>query len=169
MLGVLALQGRPIFVLLGLTKNCIDICVWHGLLPCFIYVGYAINRSCYYIHPSFCVNCLQFLFLSRFTMPRTLARLQHKRPQGKATTGPTSKQPGQNQQPSQFTNFQSVRSAVTSDDLISRLADTVTQCRRQENRPSLTARQSADTPVMEIPATLPSTPPCLLRDRKSVV
>ena len=95
-------------------------------------------------------------------MPRTLARLQHKRPQGKATTGPTSKQPGQNQQPSQFTNFQSVRSAVTSDDLISRLADTVTQCRRQENRPSLTARQSADTPVMEIPATLPSTPPCLL-------
>ena len=73
---------------------------------------------------------------------------------------------------SQPTIFPSVQSAVTSDDLstsspsfnndlISRLADAVTQRLRQENQPSLTALQSADTPVMEIPATIPSTPPCL--------
>ena len=87
-------------------------------------------------------------------------------------TGATSKRPRQNREPSQPTIFASVRSAVSSvdlstsspsfnSDLISRLADAVTQRLRQENQPSLTALQSADTPVMEIPATIPSTPPCL--------
>ena len=105
-------------------------------------------------------------------MPRASAILQRKRPQGEATTGATSKRPRRNQQPSQPTIFASVQSAVTSNDLstsspslnndlISRLADAVTQRLRQENQPSLTALQSADTPVMEIPATIPSTPPCL--------
>ena len=105
-------------------------------------------------------------------MPRASARLQRKRSQGEATTGATSKRPRRNQQPSQPTIFPSVQSAVTSvdlstsspsfnNDLISRLADAVTQRLRQENQPSLTALQSADTPVMEIPATIPSTPPCL--------
>ena len=105
-------------------------------------------------------------------MPRASARLQRKRSQGEATTSATSKRPRRNQQPSQPTIFPSVHSAVTSvdlstssmsfnNDLISRLADAVTQRLRQENQPSLTALQSADTPVMEIPATIPSTPPCL--------
>ena len=105
-------------------------------------------------------------------MPRASARLQRKRSQGEATTSATSKRPRRNQQPSQPTIFPSVQSAVTSvdlstsspsfnNDLISHLADAVTQRLRQENQPSLTALQSADTPVMEIPATIPSTPPCL--------
>ena len=106
-------------------------------------------------------------------MPRASARLQSKRPQGEATTGATTSiRPRRNQQPSQPIIFQSVQTAVTSDDLsisspsftndlVSRLADAVTQRLRQENQPSLTALQSADTPVMEIPATIPSTPPCL--------
>ena len=105
-------------------------------------------------------------------MPRASARLQRKRSQGEVTTGATPKWPGRNQQHSQPTIFPSVQSAVTSvdlstsspsfnNDLISRLADAVTQRLRQENQPSLTALQSADTPVMEIPATIPSTPPCL--------
>ena len=105
-------------------------------------------------------------------MPRASARLQRKCSQGEATTGATSKRLCRNQQPSQPTFFPSVQSAVSSvdlstsspsfnNDLISRLADAVTQRLRQENQPSLTALQSADTPVMEIPATIPSTPPCL--------
>ena len=104
------------------------------------------------------------------TMP-ALSRLQRKRSQGEAMTGATSKRLQRNRQPSQPTIFPSVRSAVSSvdlstsspsfnNDLISRLADAVTQRLRQENQPSLTALQSADTPVMEIPATIPSTP-CL--------
>ena len=95
-------------------------------------------------------------------MPRASARLQRKRSQGEATTSATSKRPRRNQQPSQPTIFPSVQSAVTSvdlstsspssnNDLISRLADAVTQRLWQENQPSLTALQS----------TIPSTPPCL--------
>ena len=132
----------------------------------------AVHRSCYYIPPPFCVICLPFLYFSRFTMPRALSRLQPKRSQGEAMTGATSKRPRRNRQLSQPTIFPSVRSAVSSvdlstsspsfnNDLISRLADAVTQHLRQENQPSLTVLQSADTPVMEIPATIPSTPPCL--------
>ena len=94
-------------------------------------------------------------------MPRESARLQRKRPQGEARTDTTSKRRRRNQQPSQPTIFQSVQSAVTSDDLstsspsfasdlISRLTDAITQRLRQENQPSLTALQSADTPVIYI-------------------
>ena len=120
----------------------------------------------------YCVICLPFLYFCSFTMPRASARLQRKRPQGEATTGTTSKRPRRNQQPSQPTIFPSVQSAVTSvdlstsspsfnNDLISRLADAVTQRLGQENQPPLIALQSADTPVMEIPGTIPSTSPCL--------
>ena len=142
------------------------------LAPLFPLVLNAVHRSCYYIPPPFCVICLPFLYFSRFTMPRALSRLQPKRSQGEAMTGATSKRPRRNRQPSRPTIFPSVRSAVSSvdlctsspsfnNDLISRLADAVTQHLRQENQPSLTVLQSADTRVMEIPATIPSTPPCL--------
>ena len=106
-------------------------------------------------------------------MSRVLARLQLKRPQGEASTGTKSQKPRQNQQPSQPPTFQSVQSAVTSDDLISsspsltndlisHLADAVMQRLRQENQPFLTALLSANTPVMEILAIIPSTPSSLL-------
>ena len=79
------------------------------------------------------------------TMP-ALSRLQRKRSQGEAMTGATSKRLQRNRQPSQPTIFPSVRSAVSSvdlstsspsfnNDLISRLADAVTQRLRQENQP----------------------------------
>ena len=132
------------------------------LAPLFPLVLNAVHSSCYYIPPPFCVICLPFLYFSRFTMPRASARLQRKRSQGEVTTGATPKGPRRNQQHSQPTIFPSVQSAVTSvdlstsspsfnNDLISPLADAVTQRLWQENQPSLTALQS----------TIPSTPPCL--------
>ena len=171
MLGVLALGGRPICFVGTCQQLRRHLCLtW--LAPLFPLVLNVVHHSGYYIPPPFCVICLPFLYFSKFTMPRASARLQRKRSQGEATTGATSKRPRRNQQPSQPTIFPSVQSAVTSvdpstsspsfnNDLISRLADAVTQRLRQENQPSLTALQSADTPVMEIPATIPSTPQCL--------
>ena len=161
MLGVLALGGHPICFVGTCQQLRRHLCVtW--LAPLFPLVLNAVHRSCYYIPPPFCVICLPFLYFSRFTMPRASARLQRKRSQGEATTSATSKRPRRNQQPSQPTIFPSVQSAVTSvdlstsspsfnNDLISRLADAVTQRLWQENQPSLTALQS----------TIPSTPPCL--------
>ena len=171
MLGVLALGGHLICFVGTCQQLRRHLCLtW--LAPLFPLVLNAVHSSCYYIPPPFCVICLPFLYFSKFTMPRALARLECKRSQGEATTGATSKRPRRNQQPSQPTIFPSVQSAVTlvdpstsspsfNNDLISHLADAVTQRLRQENQPSLTALQSADTPVMEIPATILSTPPCL--------
>ena len=110
--------------------------------------------------------CRFSIFLGSLCLEHCLDCNPNKRSQGEAMTGATSKRPRQNREPSQPTIFASVRSAVSSvdlstsspsfnSDLISRLADAVTQRLRQENQPSLTALQSADTPVMEIPATIP--------------
>ena len=117
-------------------------------------------------------------FVCRFSIFLGSLCLEHRlgcnanAPRVQQRLAPPPKRPRRNQQHSQPTIFPSVQSAVTSvdlstsspsfnNDLISRLADAVTQRFRQENQPSLTALQSADTPVMEIPATIPSTPPCL--------
>ena len=116
--------------------------------------------------------CRFSIFLGSLCLEHCLDCNPNKRSQGEAMTGATSKRPRQNREPSQPTIFASVRSAVSSvdlstsspsfnSDLISRLTDAVTQRLRQENQPSLTALQSADSPVMQIPATMPSTPPCL--------
>ena len=116
--------------------------------------------------------CRFSIFLCSLCLEHCLDCNPNKRSQGEAMTGATSKRLRQNREPSQPTIFASVRSAVSSvdlstsspsfnSDLISRLADAVTQRLRQENQPSLTALQSADSAVMQIPATMPSTPPCL--------
>ena len=154
MLGVLALGGRPICFVGTCQQLRRHLCLtW--LAPLFPLVLNVVHHSCYYIPPPFCVICLPFLYFSKFTMPRASARLQHKRSQDETTTGATSKRPRRNQQPSQPTIFPSVQSAVTSvdlstsspsfnNDLISRLADAVTQRLGQENQPSLTALQGRE-------------------------
>ena len=65
-------SGSPHFVLLGLANNCVDICVWHGLLPCFLYVLNAVHRSCYYIPPPF------VSFVCRFSIFLGSLCLEHR-------------------------------------------------------------------------------------------
>ena len=100
-------------------------------------------------------------------MPRVSARLQGKRSQSEVVNRAAPKRSRQNEAPGlpQSADSAISTSALPStsftDDMISRLADAVTQRLRQEQSlPSSSTPMSTNTFVREIPAASPSIPPC---------
>ena len=91
-------------------------------------------------------------------MPRVSARLQQKRPRGEVVQHAAPKRTRANEPregPSGGTNVDGAVNSINqpfTDDLISRLADAVTQRLQQGTSVSSSAPLSSHTPIMEIPA-----------------